>query len=74
MEYKTFSCFENFVPCGSCGAPEHTPTHCALKHLEMLLQNVSQKVRAMTLFELTSALSLSKASLVQQENIVHNLD
>ncbi|XP_065332540.1 mitochondrial protein C2orf69 homolog isoform X1 [Cloeon dipterum] len=48
MEFKTFSCYDNFVPGNNCGAPEHTPTHYALQHLERLLQAVSQRVRMLT--------------------------
>ncbi|XP_031333086.1 UPF0565 protein C2orf69 homolog isoform X1 [Photinus pyralis] len=46
IEFKTFSCYENFVPGNSCGVPEHTPTHYALHHLEKLLQSVSEKIRS----------------------------
>jgi len=48
MEFKTFSCYDNFVPGNNCGAPEHTPTHYALQHLERLLQATSQRVRQLT--------------------------
>ncbi|KAF5282990.1 hypothetical protein FQA39_LY04861 [Lamprigera yunnana] len=44
IELKTFSCYENFVPCGGAGIPEHTPTHYALQHLEKLLQATSEKI------------------------------
>lgn len=67
MEYKTFSCFENFVPCVNCGAPEHTPNHFALLHLEKLLQSVSEKVRGMGEAELSTAAAVSKAALIQTE-------
>lgn len=42
VEYKTFSCFKNFVPCNNCGTPEHTPMHFALRHLQKLLESVAQ--------------------------------
>lgn len=45
MEFKTFSCYDNFVPCNNCGAPEHTPTHYTLQHLERLLQCASARIR-----------------------------
>jgi hypothetical protein len=48
MEFKTFSCYDNFVPGNNCGAPEHTPTHYALQHLERLLQTTSQRVRQLS--------------------------
>lgn len=41
MEYKTFSCFENFVPCANCGVPQHTTMHHTIEHLEKLLENLS---------------------------------
>ncbi|KAK5650683.1 hypothetical protein RI129_001712 [Pyrocoelia pectoralis] len=44
IEFKTFSCYENFVPGNSGGVPEHTPTHYALHHLEKLLQSISEKI------------------------------
>ncbi|XP_013137634.1 PREDICTED: UPF0565 protein C2orf69 homolog [Papilio polytes] len=34
IEYKSFSCFDNFVPGNSAGVPDHAPTHNALLHLE----------------------------------------
>lgn len=40
------------MPGNNCGAPEHTPTHYALQHLEKLLQSISQKLKAMTDSEL----------------------
>lgn len=46
IEFKTFSCYENFVPSGSGGVPEHTPTHYALQHFEKILQGVSEKLRS----------------------------
>ncbi|RZC36294.1 UPF0565 protein C2orf69 -like [Asbolus verrucosus] len=45
MEYKTFSCFDNFVPSGNCGVPEHIPMHHSFEHLEMLLENVSNQLK-----------------------------
>nr|CAD7269370.1 unnamed protein product [Timema shepardi] len=53
MEFKTFSCYDNFVPCNNCGAPDHTPTHSALQHLERMLQGISQRLRTMPVTELT---------------------
>ncbi|XP_073993606.1 mitochondrial protein C2orf69 homolog isoform X2 [Rhodnius prolixus] len=44
MEFKMFSCFDNFVPCNNTGAPDHTPMHFALLHLERLLQNISVRL------------------------------
>lgn len=34
MEYKTFSCFDNFVRGNDAGVPDHSPMHFALQHLE----------------------------------------
>ncbi|KAF5301598.1 hypothetical protein FQR65_LT08903 [Abscondita terminalis] len=46
IEFKMFSCYENFVPSSSGGVPEHTPMHYALHHLEKLLEGVSEKLRS----------------------------
>ncbi|XP_037297058.1 UPF0565 protein C2orf69 homolog [Manduca sexta] len=35
VEYKSFSCYDNFVPSNNAGVPEHTPTHNALQHGEV---------------------------------------
>ncbi|CAH0382518.1 unnamed protein product [Bemisia tabaci] len=43
--FKTFSCYDNFVPSSDCGVPEHTPTHHALQHLECLLKSISAKLK-----------------------------
>lgn len=34
MEFKTFSCFDNFVRGNNAGVPDHTPMNHALQHLE----------------------------------------
>lgn len=34
MEFKTFSCFDNFVRGNNAGVPDHTPMHNSLQHLE----------------------------------------
>ncbi|KAJ1529835.1 hypothetical protein ONE63_006574 [Megalurothrips usitatus] len=52
MEFKTFSCYDNFVPCNNCGSPEHTPTHHSLQHLERLLQCTSARLRNMPVSQL----------------------
>lgn len=52
MEFKTFSCYDNFVPCNNCGAPEHTPTHYTLQHLERLLQCTSARLRNLPMSQL----------------------
>lgn len=38
MEFKTFSCFDNFVRGNNAGVPDHTPMHHSLQHLEKYLQ------------------------------------
>lgn len=45
MELKTFACYDNFVPSNNCGAPDHTPNHSALLHLERLLQSLTLQIR-----------------------------
>uniref|UniRef100_A0A1B6GQ05 Uncharacterized protein n=1 Tax=Cuerna arida TaxID=1464854 RepID=A0A1B6GQ05_9HEMI len=44
MEFKTFACYNNFVPSNNCGVPDHTPNHNALLHLERLLQSLTQLI------------------------------
>lgn len=34
MEFKTFSCYDNFVRGCNAGIPDHTPMNYALQHLE----------------------------------------
>lgn len=67
MEFKTFSCFDNFVPSNNCGAPDHTPTHHALHHLERLLQGISQRLKAMPDDELISAMTRPKQDKINTE-------
>ncbi|KAJ8724639.1 hypothetical protein PYW08_016113 [Mythimna loreyi] len=57
IEYKSFSCYDNFVPSNNAGVPEHTPTHGALLHLERLLQGVSNRIKSFPAAELTEAFS-----------------
>ncbi|XP_047026265.1 mitochondrial protein C2orf69 homolog isoform X1 [Helicoverpa zea] len=57
IEYKSFSCYDNFVPSNNAGVPEHTPTHNALHHLERLLQGVSNRIKSFSSSELIEALS-----------------
>lgn len=72
IEYKSFSCYDNFVPNNNAGVPEHTPTHNALHHLEMLLQGVSNRLRALPTSELVEA--MSTVSLPEEIDIedLHN--
>lgn len=39
MEFKTFSCFDNFVRSNNAGVPDHTPMHHSLQHLEKYVLN-----------------------------------
>ncbi|XP_045516073.1 mitochondrial protein C2orf69 homolog isoform X3 [Pieris brassicae] len=55
IEYKSFSCYDNFVPSSNAGVPEHTPTHSALHHLEKLLQEVGSRIKAMPVRQLCEA-------------------
>ncbi|XP_063635460.1 mitochondrial protein C2orf69 homolog isoform X1 [Cydia splendana] len=56
IEYKSFSCYDNFVPSNNAGVPEHTPTHSALLHLQRLLQEVSNQVKKIPEQELLAGL------------------
>ncbi|XP_059054647.1 mitochondrial protein C2orf69 homolog [Achroia grisella] len=57
IEYKSFSCYDNFVPSNNAGVPDHTPTHSALHHLERLLQGVGNRLKAMPASELLEAVT-----------------
>ncbi|XP_034828554.1 mitochondrial protein C2orf69 homolog [Maniola hyperantus] len=57
IEYKSFSCYDNFVPSNNAGVPDHTPTHNALHHLERLLQSVTSRLKSMPTTELLEAVS-----------------
>ncbi|XP_072929414.1 mitochondrial protein C2orf69 homolog [Epargyreus clarus] len=57
VEYKSFSCYDNFVPSNSAGVPDHTPTHSALLHLERLLQDASSRIKALPTSELLEAVT-----------------
>lgn len=73
MEYKTFSCFVNFVPSGSCGIPEHTPMHNALYHLEKLLQNLSERIENLTESVLMDKFAAAKINVLKNERMVKKL-
>lgn len=70
MEYKTFSCFVNFVPSGSSGTPEHTPMHKALYHLEKLLQNLSEKIKNLSATDLMDRFAAAKIDVFKNERMV----
>ncbi|XP_026330454.1 UPF0565 protein C2orf69 homolog [Hyposmocoma kahamanoa] len=72
IEYKSFSCYDNFVPSNNAGVPDHTPTHSALHHLERLLQGVTTRLKSMPTSELLEA--VSSVSLPEEIDIeeLHN--
>lgn len=72
IEYKSFSCYDNFVPSNNAGVPDHTPTHSALHHLERLLQAVSNRLKSLPTTELIEA--VSSVSLPEEIDIeeLHN--
>ncbi|CAH1112960.1 unnamed protein product [Psylliodes chrysocephalus] len=72
MEYRTFSCYENFVQCTHCGVPEHLPMYNGLQHLEELLHNVSVKIQNMTEQELNDSVQIAKNGLVDGTNSPQN--
>nr|XP_026498446.1 UPF0565 protein C2orf69 homolog [Vanessa tameamea] len=57
IEYKSFSCYDNFVPSNNAGVPDHTPTHNALHHLERLLQGVTGRLKSFPTPELLEAVT-----------------
>ncbi|XP_050293057.1 mitochondrial protein C2orf69 isoform X2 [Anthonomus grandis grandis] len=42
MDFKTFSCFQNFVNSSDMGVPSHCSDHNGLRHLSCLLESVSK--------------------------------
>ncbi|CAG9773016.1 unnamed protein product [Ceutorhynchus assimilis] len=48
MDFKTFSCFQNFVQSSQLGIPEHIPNFNSLNHLEALLKNISERIQQPT--------------------------
>ncbi|KAL7648714.1 UNVERIFIED_CONTAM: hypothetical protein RMT77_000621 [Armadillidium vulgare] len=44
IEFKTFSCYDNFVPSNNLGAPTYTELHGSLSHLRNLLKNALSKL------------------------------
>ncbi|KAJ8965407.1 hypothetical protein NQ314_004159 [Rhamnusium bicolor] len=68
MEYRTFSCFDNFVPGSNCGAPEHTPMHHSILHLEKLICNLSERLQTMTENDLLAAMELSQKAIVLESD------
>ncbi|CAK1543784.1 unnamed protein product [Leptosia nina] len=62
IEYKSFSCYDNFVPSNNAGVPEHTPTHNALHHLEKLLQELSSRIKELPVRQLCDAVASTLCS------------
>uniref|UniRef100_A0A6B2ELM5 Uncharacterized protein n=1 Tax=Phlebotomus kandelakii TaxID=1109342 RepID=A0A6B2ELM5_9DIPT len=62
MEFKTFSCYDNFVRGCNAGIPDHTPMNHALQHLEKLLQNIPVRIRSIPESELISQITASASS------------
>lgn len=50
MEFKTFSCFDNFVRGNNAGVPDHTPMNHALQHLEKYVESSTEFVLYLTWF------------------------
>ncbi|XP_055708056.1 mitochondrial protein C2orf69 homolog isoform X2 [Phlebotomus papatasi] len=62
MEFKTFSCYDNFVRGCNAGIPDHTPMNHALQHLEKLLQNIPVRIRSIPESELISQMTAFSSS------------
>ncbi|XP_055901889.1 mitochondrial protein C2orf69 homolog isoform X2 [Eupeodes corollae] len=62
MEFKTFSCFDNFVRGNNAGVPDHTPMNHALQHLERLLQNLSQRLISIPESEILAQVTAAAAA------------
>lgn len=70
MELKTFACYDNFVPSNNCGAPDHTPNHSALLHLERLLQSLTLQIRHIARTESKEVTFLK--NLFDAFSLIHN--
>lgn len=51
IEYKAFSCYNNFVQSDNCGTPTYTEMYHGLQHILELLQNISKKLSSMSISE-----------------------
>ncbi|XP_022904802.2 mitochondrial protein C2orf69 homolog [Onthophagus taurus] len=75
---KTFSCYSNFVPTGDYGSPEHVSMNFALKHLQKLLQNVSERLNHMKREEFIENTQKYRSDLLkdteERERILLNYD
>ncbi|CAH2009980.1 unnamed protein product [Acanthoscelides obtectus] len=67
MEFKTFSCYKNFVKCNSCGVPEHSENYNSLMHLQKLLDNICDQLKSMSDDDIEAAEELSRNALVDLE-------
>nr|CAI5819715.1 unnamed protein product [Callosobruchus analis] len=67
MEYKTFSCYKNFVESNSCGVPEHSDNYNGIRHLQKLLDNISDRLKAMSDEDYEAAIKISQEALVESE-------
>lgn len=69
MEYKTFSCYDNFVPCNQSGVPSHTSTNNGLTHLKKLISTISNKLKTMTSEDFKCALDLSRKAIIYEDSV-----
>lgn len=69
MEYKTFSCYDNFVPCNQCGVPSHTSTNNGLTHLKRLIYNIFNTLKTMTKQELKHSFELSRNAIIDENDV-----
>lgn len=72
MEYKTFSCYDNFLPCNQSGVPSHTSTNNGLTHLKRLISGISNRLRTMTQDEFKNAYDLSRKAIVNENSVSFN--
>lgn len=69
MQFKTFSCYQNFVACNEYGIPVHQPQYNSLSHLDMLISNITKKIQALSDEEIKTAIQISNAALVKEEQV-----
>lgn len=63
MDFKTFSCFKNFVESNDLGVPHHTPNYNTLIHLDKLIQSLSNRLNDLSQMELNDLLDNSRKAV-----------
>lgn len=68
MDFKTFSCFKNFVESSDLGVPNHTPDFNSLVHLDELIKNFGIQLKSIDQNTLKKLLEISKTAVTISPN------